>query len=271
MNNDSARSTGAGGDRPPTGWSLAAGLEGKAAIVTGAASGIGRATALLMAEAGAKVAALDRDAEALEETVAQMAGHSHLAVTQDLRRIGELDAMVDRVRDHFGRLDVLINVAAALRRQPLDEVTEEDWDLQHDVNLKATFFLCRAAGRIMAEQGEGGRIVNFTSGAWQTGPLVGSDAYVASKGGVVSLTRGFARQLGKHGITVNVISPGQIDTPMQRIDNPPEMIEAAVRTCPLGRMGRPEEVAAAAVFLASAQASFISGATLTVAGAAIMW
>lgn len=257
--------------RLPDGWSLGAGLDGRVAVVTGAASGIGRSAALQLAAAGARVAAVDRDEAGLRGTLAELSGDGHLAITQDLRRVGELPGMLRDVAARLGRLDVLMNVAAALRRQALEDVTEEDWDLQHDVNLKATFFLCRAAGEIMAEGGQGGRIVNFTSAAWQLGPLKGSDAYVASKGGVVSLTRGFARQLGRHGITVNVVSPGQIDTPMQHVDNTPEVVEAAMRGCPLGRMGTPQEVAAAAVFLASSHASFISGATLTVSGASVMW
>jgi NAD(P)-dependent dehydrogenase (short-subunit alcohol dehydrogenase family) len=255
----------------PDGWSLGAGLDGKVAVVTGAASGIGRSAALQLAAAGARVAAVDVDLARLDHTLAEMAGDGHIAVPQDLRRIAELTPMLHDIASRLGSLDVLMNVAAALRRQPLAEVTEEDWDFQHDVNLKATFFLCRAAGEIMAEHGRGGRIINFTSAAWQLGPLKGSDAYVASKGGVVSLTRGFARQLGRHGITVNVVSPGQIDTPMQHVDNTPEIVEAAMRACPLGRMGEPREVAAAAVFLASSHASFISGATITVSGASVMW
>lgn len=259
------------GPQTPEGWSLGAGLEGKVAVVTGAASGIGRSAALQLAAAGATVAAVDLDEVRLAETVAEMAGEGHLAIRQDLRRIAELAPMLRDVTSRLGRLDVLMTVAAALRRQPLEEVTEEDWDFQHDINLKATFFLCRTAGEIMAERAEGGRIINFTSAAWQLGPLKGSDAYVASKGGVVSLTRGFARQLGRHGITVNVVSPGQIDTPMQHVDNTPELVEAAMRACPLGRMGEPREVAAAAVFLASSHASFISGATITVSGASVMW
>ena len=263
---------GAAGQRLPSGWSLGAGLDGKVAVVTGAASGIGRSAALQLAAAGATVAAVDLDAARLDQTVADMEGSGHIAVRQDLRNIPELTPMLHDIASRLGRLDVLMNVAAALRRKNLAEVTEEDWDFQHDVNLKATFFLCRTAGQIMADRGEGGRIINFTSGAWQSGTFGGqSDAYVASKGGVVSMTRSFAKQFGRHAITVNVVSPGQIDTPMQHVDNTPEEVERGIRGCPLGRMGEPREVAAAAVFLASAHASFVSGATITVAGASIMW
>jgi NAD(P)-dependent dehydrogenase (short-subunit alcohol dehydrogenase family) len=256
----------------PDGWSLGAGLDGKVAVVTGAASGIGRSASLQLAAAGARVAAVDIDLARLEGTLAEMAGDGHIAVQQDLRRIPELTPMLHDVASRLGRLDVMMNVAAALRRQNLEDVTEEDWDFQHDVNLKATFFLCRTAGQIMATRGEGGRIINFTSGSWQVGTVGGqSDAYVASKGGVVSMTRSFAKQFGRHGITVNVVSPGQIDTPMQHVDNTPEEVERSMRACPLGRMGEPREVAAAAVFLASSHASFISGATITVSGASVMW
>lgn len=253
-------------------WRLGAGLEGKGAVVTGAASGIGRATAQVLAAAGAKVFAVDVDAERLEESMRTLPGEGpHFAEPFDLRTIDGIEGLLREAQSSLGSLDVLAHVAAALRRQPLAQVTEADWDLQHDVNLKATFFLNRSAGEIMKEQGQGGRIVNFTSGAWQLGPLSGSDAYVASKGGVVSLTRGFARTYGPHGILVNVVSPGQIDTPMQHIDNPPEVVASSMRQCPLGRMGRPEEVAAVVAFLASSHASFVAGATITVSGGSVMW
>ena len=153
----------------------------------------------------------------------------------------------------------------------MHEVTEADWDLQLDVNLKATFFLDRAVGETLIAGGGGGRIINFTSGSFLIGPMSGSDAYVAAKGGVVSMTRGFARSYGPHGILVNAISPGQIDTPMQLIDNPPEVVEAGITACPLGRMGRPEEVAAVVLFLASTHASFVNGATINVSGGSIMY
>lgn len=241
-------------------------------IVTGAASGIGRATAQAMAAAGARVAVVDRDEEGVRMTATGLGDPDrHLAIGFDLRDCAAIPAMVDEVVDEFGGLWALAHVAAVLRRQPLDEVTEEDWDLQLDVNLKASFFLDRAAGNAMIAGGRGGRIINFTSGSFLVGPASGSDAYVASKGGVVSMTRGFARSYGPHGILVNAISPGQIDTPMQHVDNPPETIAAGIAACPLNRMGQPEELAAVVVFLASQHASFVNGATINVSGGLIMY
>ena len=254
-----------------TSWNLGAGLEGRGVIVTGAASGIGRATAIALAAAGARVAGVDRDEAGLRDTVAALPGANHLPVTFDLANISAIEGLVADIVAEFGDLWALAAVAAYLRRQPLEEVTEADWDDQHDVNLKAAFFLNRAAGRVMIEGGQGGRIVNFSSMAWLIGPLFGSDAYVVSKAGVVSMTRGFARQFGPHGVLVNTIAPGQIDTPMQHTDSPPEVVAAATAQCPLGRMGRPEELAAVVVFLASEHASFVNGATINVSGGSVMY
>jgi NAD(P)-dependent dehydrogenase (short-subunit alcohol dehydrogenase family) len=255
-----------------TDWSLSAGIEDRAVIVTGAASGIGRATARAMAAAGAKVVAVDRDEAGVRETVDGIgAAGRHTAIGFDLRDVAALPGLVSRAEEAAGPLWALAHVAAVLRRQPVDEVTEEDWDLQHDVNLKSSFFLNRAAGNAMIAAGRGGRIINFTSGAWLTGPAFGSHAYVASKGGVVSMSKGFARHFGPHGILVNTVSPGQIDTPMQHVDNAPEVVEAGIQACPLKRMGQPEEVAAVVVFLASQHASFVSGATINVSGASLMY
>lgn len=254
------------------GWNLGSGLEGRGVLVTGAASGIGRATARAMASAGAQVAAVDRDEAGLADTVAGLVGSTgHRAVPFDLAETAAIPDMVADIAAGFGDLWALAHVAAVLRRQPLDEVTEADWDLQIDVNLKASFFLNRAAGNAMVANGGGGRIINFTSGAWLTGPMSGSDAYVASKGGVVSMTRGFARHFGPHGVLVNTVSPGQIDTPMQHVDNPAEVVAAATAACPLRRIGQPEELAAVVVFLASQHASFVNGATINVSGGSIMY
>jgi len=251
---------------------LGAGLQDRGVIVTGGASGIGRATAEAMASAGARVAVLDRNAEGVDATIASLdAPQRHLAVPYDLSDIAGIPAMVDSVRGAFGDLWALAHVASVLRRQPLDEVTEDDWDLQHTVNLKSSFFLNRGVGQSLVAAGGGGRIINFTSAAFLTGALSGSDAYVASKGGVVTMTRSFARAYGPHGILVNCISPGQIDTPMQHVDNPPEVVQSAMQTCPLRRMGQPSELAAVVVFLASTNASFVHGATINVSGGASLY
>lgn len=252
-------------------WSLAAGIREQSVLVTGAASGIGKATAHTMASLGARVAALDVQ-ETVREVVSELENPDrHLPVVFDLADIGEMPSMVADVEARLGPLWALAHVAAYLRRKELGEVTEEDWDDQLDVNLKGSFFLNKAVGEAMIATGRGGRIINFTSGAWLTGPVYGSHVYVASKGGVVSMTRGFARAYGPHNILVNCVSPGQIDTPMQHLDNLPEIVAVGVEQCPLGRMGLPEELAAVVAFLASEHASFVSGATINVSGALVMY
>lgn len=252
--------------------SIGKGLENKVVVVTGASSGIGRATALLFERVGARVCATARDEEGLNSLAREMKDPSrHLFLTVDLVDSKECEGIVARTFDHFGEMLVLAHIAGALRRKPLYEVTEEDWDYQLNVNLRAGFFLNRAAGRAMIERKIPGRIINFTSTSWMMGPLFGSDAYVAAKGGVVSMTRGFARQFGPQGIRVNAIAPGQVNTPMQHVDNSPEMVADTAAASPLGRMGEPEELARVAVFLASDNASFIHGATINVSGGTLLY
>ncbi len=252
-------------------WSLGAGLQDQAVLVTGAASGIGKATAQTMASLGARVAALDRQ-ETVRDVVSELDGPGpHLSVVFDLADFGSMPAMVAQAEARLGPLWALAHVAAYLRRKQLEDVTEEDWDAQHDVNLKGSFFLNKAVGEAMIATGRGGRIINFTSGSWLTGPVHESHVYVASKGGVVSMTRGFARAYGPHNILVNCVSPGQIDTPMQHLDMPPEMVAAGIAQCPLGRLGDPEELAAVVAFLTSTHAGFVSGATINVSGALLMY
>ena len=254
------------------GVALGDGLLDRGVIVTGGASGIGLATVEAMAAAGARVAILDRNESGVADTLRRLSEPDrHLAVPFDLADIGAISDMVAGVREQFGDLWGLIHAASVLRRQPLDSVTEEDWDLQHDVNLKASFFLNRAVGQELITAGNGGRIVNFTSAAFLTGALSGSDAYVASKGGIVTMTRSFARTYGPHGILVNCISPGQVDTAMQHVDNPAEVVAASIEACPLRRIGQPSELASVAVFLASANASFVHGATINVSGGSVLY
>ncbi|MGA2009299.1 MAG: SDR family NAD(P)-dependent oxidoreductase [Solirubrobacteraceae bacterium] len=252
-------------------WSL--GLDGRGVMVTGAAGGIGRAVVEAFAAAGARIAAVDLDAERCREVLDGLPeGGSHLALGADLAHIRGHDALVAEVRERFGRLDVLAHLAAVLRRRPtIDDVTEADWDAQIDTNLKATFFLNRAVARVFREQGHGGRIINFTSQGWWTGGFGGSVVYAASKGGIVSLSRGMARTLAPDAITVNTVAPGAADTDMMRGGSSVEDLAGFVSMIPLGRMAQPDELSGIVLFLASEHARYITGATINVTGGQIMY
>jgi NAD(P)-dependent dehydrogenase (short-subunit alcohol dehydrogenase family) len=190
----------------------------------------------------------------------------------DLRDVAGLEAIVARARSALGSVDVLAHLAAVLRRQSnIKDVTEEDWDVQLDTNLKASFFLCRAAATAMVEQGRGGRIITFTSQGWWTGGLGGSVVYNAAKGGIVSMTRGLARTYGPHNITVNAVAPGMVRTPMLLDGLSEEVYQSIIRTTPLGRAAEPGEIAGTVVFLASDHAAFITGATINISGGFIMY
>ncbi|MBA2555853.1 MAG: SDR family oxidoreductase [Chloroflexi bacterium] len=253
-------------------WSVGAGLEGKGVIVTGAGGGIGRAVARAFATTGARVMAVDLQQTVVDDVVGELEGAGHIGAAADLADLSGHAALVSRARHELGSLDVLANLAAVLRRRgSLDEVTEDDWDFQHDINLKAAFFLCRAAGQAMIEQGQGGRIVTFTSQGWWTGGFGGSVVYAASKGGIVSMTRGLARTLGPHRITVNAVSPGQVNTPMLMTGLSPEVYETMRKQTPLGYVAEPEELAGTVVFLASDHAAYITGATINISGGFLMY
>jgi NAD(P)-dependent dehydrogenase (short-subunit alcohol dehydrogenase family) len=253
-------------------WNVGAGLEGKGVMVTGATGGIGVAVSRAFATAGARVMAVDLDEGRVRELVGQLDGEGHIGVAADLADLTTHQPLVDRAVADLGGLYVLASLAAvARRRYSMDEITEDDWDFQHDVNLKAVFFLCRAAANAMIAAGNGGRIITFSSQAWWTGGLGGSVAYAASKGGVVSMTRGLARTLGPHRITVNSVSPGQVHTPMLMKDLKPEIYESIRSQTPLGYVAEPEEIAGPVVFLASEHARYMTGATLNVSGGFLMY
>jgi NAD(P)-dependent dehydrogenase (short-subunit alcohol dehydrogenase family) len=252
-------------------WDL--GIEDRGVMVTGGAGGIGREVAAAFASAGARVAVVDVARERCEQVVAGLENPDrHLALEADLCDLSNHDALLDQVREAFGRFDVLAHLAAVLRRRAtIDEVTEEDWDIQLDTNLKATFFLNRSAWHVFRDQGRGGRIINFTSQGWWTGGFGGSAVYAASKGGIVSMSRGLARTLAPDGITVNTVSPGAADTAMMRGGSSDEDVANFVRMIPLGRMARPDELAGAVLFLASDHAAYITGATINVSGGQLMY
>jgi NAD(P)-dependent dehydrogenase (short-subunit alcohol dehydrogenase family) len=250
-------------------WSLGAGLEGKGVVVTGAAGGIGREVVRAFDGVGARICMLDQVVSTLDDLTHP---ERHTAKLVDLADIHSHEPVLREAIAELGRLDVLAHVAGVLRRRfSLDEITEEDWDFQIDLNLKAAFFLQRAAARLFIEQGRGGRIVNFSSQGWWSGGFGGSIVYAASKGGLVSMTRGFARTLAPHGITVNSVSPGGVDTGMMRGGQTEEQLQSFIDLIPMGRLGTPAEMAAAVVFLASDHASYITGATINISGGQLMY
>jgi len=255
-------------------WHFGAGLEDKGVVVTGAAGGIGRAVVAAFAAAGARVCGIDLRHEAVEQVVSALErSERHLAIGTDLTDLGAHEVLLRRALDTFGRFDVLAHLAAVLRRRyDIDEISEEDWDFQLDVNLKASFFLNRTAAKLLREQGRGGRIINLTSQGWWTGGFGGSVAYAASKGGIVSMSRGLARTLAPFDITVNTVAPGFVDTPMLVTGVPQEQLEEWKRMVPLGkRFTTPEEVAAPVVFLASDLASHITSTTINVTGGQLVY
>lgn len=252
-------------------WSLGSGLGSQSIVVTGASGGIGAPIVEALVEAGAHVTAVDRDEATLERVLGHLDPARVTRVAADLRdHAGHADIIA--AAEKAGPLFGLVNCAAVLRRRSdVRDVTEEDWDFQHDVNLKAAFFLCRAAAETMREAGTPGRIVTFSSQGWWSGGFGGSVAYAATKGGIVSMTRGLARTYGPAGITINSVSPGQARTEMLMTDLDQAVLDRMTEQTPLGRVAEPEEIAGVVLFLLSDHASFITGSTLNVSGGLLMY
>jgi 3-oxoacyl-[acyl-carrier protein] reductase len=244
-------------------------LDDRVALVTGAARGIGAATALALCEAGARVALVDRDGEGAARTADAVgrAGGEALAVAADVTDAAAIQRAVDAVMAEWGRLDVLVNNAGIVRDATLGKVTDEDWTATLDVNLRGTMVCTRAALGPMRAAGRG-RILSATSVVARMGNY-GQSAYAASKAGIIGLTRTWARELGPLGITANAVAPGFIDTEM--VQGIPEKVRTSMlaRTA-ARRLGRPEEVAAVYVFLASDLASFVNGAVVGVDGGLLL-
>ncbi len=247
-------------------------LAGKVAIVTGAASGIGRATAILFSREGARVAILDRNGPAARETVEGLrrAGAEAKAWEVDLTEGTAAEAVVAKVAAKMERVDILVNNAATYVLRSFAQMTREEWQKVLDTNLTAYFLCARAAAREMRAQG--GSIINISS-VHRVISEPNSGAYAASKGGVAQLTRNLAIELAPDNIVVNSISPGFIRTPMSIVNGvdettTPNFVNYYVKTgrIPLRRAGLPEEVAAAALFLASRECGYLTGADLVVDG-----
>lgn len=238
-------------------------------IITGAGRGIGAATAKALANAGAQVALLDQDGAGATRTaeVIGLAGGEALGFTVDVTDGFAIERIFDRVVEEWGRLDVLINNAGLVRDSRLEDVTDEDWDLTMDVNLKGAMVCTRAAIPHLLARGAG-RILSAASVVARDGNF-GQTAYGASKGGILGLTRCWARELGPKGITANAVAPGFIDTEMVR-NVPPGIVEKIVAKTAAGRMGRAEEVANVYLFLASDLSSFMNGAVVGVDGGLLL-
>ena len=248
-------------------------VDGKVALVTGASTGLGYATALALAEAGADVVVTSRSVDRLREVCAaiEMRGRRAIPLAVDVRDVAAIQRMADEARAAFGRIDILVNNAGLNIPQWAVEVTEDAWDTIMDTNAKGLFFCCQAVGRSMIEQ-RYGRIVNIGSDMSLVG-WVQRAAYCASKAAVSLLTKVLAIEWAPYGITVNCVAPTFVETPLTRpmFERIPGFREEVLRNIPLGRLGRPEEVAAAVVFLASDASALITGVTLPVDGGWTAW
>lgn len=244
-------------------------LEGKTAIVTGAGTGLGKQMAVALAQAGANIVATAHSSvEGLDETrhIVEKEGRQFFGVSLDLSKIESHDALIEKALERFNQVDILVNNAGIIRRSPVLEFTEEDWDQVLDLNLKSLFFLSQKVARTMKTKGVRGKIVNIASlRVFQGGMHVIS--YSASKGAVASTTRAMANELAEFNINVNAIAPGYMKTkntaPLQQ--NPERNAEILNRT-PLGRWGQPEDLDGAVVFLSSPASDFITGQILTIDG-----
>jgi NAD(P)-dependent dehydrogenase (short-subunit alcohol dehydrogenase family) len=253
-----------------TALSRYAGLEGRVALVTGAAGGLGSAIVKQYVSQGVSVVACDRDDESLSPLASELGPDDPVhfcAVDLADTSVGEL--LVEATVAAFGRIDILVNNAAVLHRMPLEEVSSEVFDEIMAVNLRAPFLLSRAALREMRQQ-RSGRIINVSSIAARTGGSSDVFPYAASKGGLVALTKAFAKVAGRDNVLVSAVLPAAIDTPMISDGFEQHTLDSITGEIPLGRLSQPSEIAQAVLWLSSDAASYVNGASIDVNGGWVM-
>jgi 3-oxoacyl-[acyl-carrier protein] reductase len=248
-------------------------LTGRVALITGASSGIGAATARVLADLGAIVAlGYHQNEEGANQVVGQIMkeGGKALAICADMRRANDISSLVKHATDELGPIDILINNAGSLvERQAISDLTQARWDEIINLNLTSVMLCSQAVVPMMIER-KTGSIVNLVSIAGRTGGGPGAAAYSVAKGGLITFTKSLAKELAPHGVRVNAISPGVIDTPFHQIFSTPEMIRNLVSTIPLGRVGTPLECAKVIAFLASDASAYVAGETIEVNGGQLM-
>jgi len=244
-------------------------FKGQTALVTGAARGIGQAIGERLAVCGARVVICDIVIDAAEKTAAELKerGLDAIARRADVSNAGDVKKLIDDITAEYKTLDIVVNNAGITRDKLMIRMTEEEWNLVIDINLKGAFLVTQASGRVMMKQ-RSGRIINIASVIGQMGNA-GQANYAASKGGLIALTKTAAKELAARGITVNAIAPGFVETEMTRA-LPEDVQEAYKSVIPLKKFGKPEDIAAAVAFLASADASYVTGQVLGVNGGMYM-
>ncbi len=240
-------------------------LQGRVAIVTGGARGIGKAIAAEFTKEGAKVVLIDIAEEELTKTAEELGRYGEvISIKTDVSKVDEIQRAVQEVIRRYGRVDILVNNAGIFSRSSLEELTEESWDRIMKVNLTSAVMFSREVVKYMKDQGFG-KIINMASLAGQVGGIYAGVDYAVSKAGLICLTKSLARRLAKYNILVNAVAPGVIESPMTA-PWPEEVKAGFIQKIPLGRLGRPEDVAKVVLFLASDDSNYITGQIINVDG-----